>query len=351
MWLPALLLGLAAVAADTPEKPDDSERQQSARTTRPAATPGAADKDEKDEQAEKAEKGEKADSDQAPLSLTLSQQQAVGIRIEKPLPLSSAPPIEAYGTVLDPAALVSELGRMESSQAAAAAAAADAQRTQRMYRDDAQASLKSWQASQAQSAEAAATARATAISFSLQWGPLASWSTEQRQALIEDLSKGRRLLLRADVPGRHLGGAIERRALVEVDGISVAAQVLGALPRTEAQSQSAGWLLQLERAPPGFGPGARALVRLQAAALRGLLVPSSALVYSEDGAYVYRQERVTGTDAFHYATVPVKPLTRVGSAWLVEGLNRADPIVVQGAGVLWSLQGISSFSAAEEEHD
>jgi hypothetical protein len=24
---------------------------------------------------------------------------------------------------------------------------------------------------------------------------------------------------------------------------------------------------------------------------------------------------------------------------------------VQGAGVLWSLQGISSFSAAEEEHD
>jgi hypothetical protein len=49
--------------------------------------------------------------------------------------------------------------------------------------------------------------------------------------------------------------------------------------------------------------------------------------------------------------VPVKPLTRVGSAWLVEGLNRADPIVVQGAGVLWSLQGISSFSAAEEEHD
>jgi hypothetical protein len=25
--------------------------------------------------------------------------------------------------------------------------------------------------------------------------------------------------------------------------------------------------------------------------------------------------------------------------------------VVRGAGVLWSLQGISSFSAAEEDHD
>jgi hypothetical protein len=49
--------------------------------------------------------------------------------------------------------------------------------------------------------------------------------------------------------------------------------------------------------------------------------------------------------------VNVKPLARLGSAWLVEGLTRTDPVVVQGAGVLWSLQGISSFSAAEEEHD
>jgi hypothetical protein len=41
----------------------------------------------------------------------------------------------------------------------------------------------------------------------------------------------------------------------------------------------------------------------------------------------------------------------VGPAWLVDGLERADQVVVQGAGVLWSLQGIASFSAAEEEHD
>ena len=107
--LPALLFGLATVAADTPEKPDDSDRQDSARTAPAAEAAGTADKGEKAEPAEKAEKGEKAekdekdekaDSDQAPLSLTVSQQQAVGIRIEQPLPLRSAPPIEAYGTVL-----------------------------------------------------------------------------------------------------------------------------------------------------------------------------------------------------------------------------------------------------------
>jgi hypothetical protein len=47
----------------------------------------------------------------------------------------------------------------------------------------------------------------------------------------------------------------------------------------------------------------------------------------------------------------VRLLTRVGNAWLVDGLKSTDTVVTQGAGVLWSLQGISSFSAAEEDHD
>jgi hypothetical protein len=66
---------------------------------------------------------------------------------------------------------------------------------------------------------------------------------------------------------------------------------------------------------------------------------------------VYRQQRGATPEVFRYESVAVKPLARVGNAWLVQGLARADRIVVQGAGVLWSLQGISSFSAAEEDHD
>jgi multidrug efflux pump subunit AcrA (membrane-fusion protein) len=131
--------------------------------------------------------------------------------------------------------------------------------------------------------------------------------------------------------------------------MNVAARVLGPMPRSQAQS--AGWLLTVERAPQGLGPGTRAPVELHGATtVAGLLVPAAALLYAEQGAYVYRQERAAG-DTFHYQAVPVKPLARVGAAWLVAGLSRGDPIVVQGAGVLWSLQGISSFSAAEEEHD
>ena len=287
-----------------------------------------------------------------PLKLTEAQQQAVGLLVEHPLRLKSAPLIEAYGTVLDPLALVTDAGRLESARAQAAASAADTARLERLYHDDAQASLKSLQAAQAQSVEAAAQARAAQLSFALQWGPLASWSDTERAALLSALAKGQQLLMRADVPGRYAGGALDKAALVELDGVNVTARVLGVLARTEAQSQSSGWLLQLERVPPGFGPGARALVRLRSAsASDGLLVPAAALVFAAEGAFVYRQTNSNGAAALQYISVPVKPLTRVGEAWLVAGLNPADQVVVRGAGVLWSLQGISSFSAAEEDHD
>jgi len=312
------------------------------------AVASAAPPQERDDQDEaKAHPQEEAE---VPLALTPSQQQAVGIRVEHPLTLTTAPAIDAYGTVLDPAALVADLGRMESTQAAAVAADAEAARLQRLYRDDAQASLKAWQAAEAQAVEARAQSRAAALSFALQWGPLAGSSAAQRDALVGSLAARERLLLRAEVPGQRLVTAVDPRALLEVEGVSVVARVLGPLSRTDAQSQSAGWLLLVEHPPQGLGPGARTLVQLRPVAGKaGLLVPATALIYSEDGTYVYRQ--LSAGDRFRYAPATVRPLARVGNAWLVEGLGRSDQIVVQGAGVLWSLQGVASFSAAEEEHD
>jgi hypothetical protein len=285
------------------------------------------------------------------LVLTQSQQQAVGIRLERPLALTSAPQIAAFGTVLDPVTLVTDMGRVQSTRLVAAAAAADAARLEHLYHEDAQASLKALQAAQAQSAEAAAQARAAALAFSLQWGPFAALSAAEQRALLEALTSGQQLLLRAEVPAQQLADTPARRALVEVDGVSVDARVLGPLRRSDAAAHSSGWLLQLERAPQGLGPGARTAVRLQVQATKGLMVPTEALVYAAQGAYVYRRQRSGAADSFHYEAVAVRPLARVGSAWLVEGLAPADQVVVQGAGVLWSLQGIGSFSAAEQEHD
>jgi len=284
-------------------------------------------------------------------ALTASQQQAVGIRIDHPLPMASPQPLDAFGMVLDPVALVTDAGRVDSTRAAAEAAAADVTRLDSLYRNNADASLKALQAARALASEAGAQAQGAATIFKLQWGPVAELDAAGRRELIDALVAGHRLLLRADVPGRELLGSIVPRALVIVDGVSIAARVLGPLPRTDAQSQGGGWLLQIERGPAGFGPGARAQVQLQAAAVSGVLVPAAALLYGDRGAYVYRQVGDSASQQSQYSAAPVTLLVRVGEGWLVRGLGRTDRIVVQGAGVLWSLEGISTFSAAEEEHD
>jgi hypothetical protein len=141
------------------------------------------------------------------------------------------------------------------------------------------------------------------------------------------------------------------RALLEIDGVSVAARVLGSLQRTDPQLQGAAWLLAVEHAPAGLGPGAHVRVLLERPPVKGVLVPAAALLYDESGAYVYRNAGPNSGGKQQYQAVAVRLLSAMGDGWLVSGLDTSDAIVVHGAGVLWSLQGISTFSAAEAEHD
>ena len=141
--------------------------------------------------------------------------------------------------------------------------------------------------------------------------------------------------------GTALCGAVGARALLDVDGIRSRAQVLGTLPRTAAQSQRRGWLLEWSAARRASGPGARAAGGCSRAAVRGCWCrPRAAL--REHGAYVYRRARAARPAPFHYVAVDVKPLARVGDGWLVQGSHDDDEIVVHGAGVLWSLEGVGA---------
>ncbi len=287
----------------------------------------------------------------AALALTDAQQRAAGVRVDHPVAMTNVPQVEAYGVVLDPAALVADMGRMESTQSAWHAAQADVVRLAGLYRDNLNASLKSLQLAQAQESETGAQARAAATTFALQWGPVAALGADQRRALIDALSASRQLLVRAGLPGHHLADSVGPRALLEIDGVNVTARVLGSLQRTDPQLQGAAWLLAVERAPAGLGPGAHVRVLLERAPVEGVLVPAAALLYDESGAYVYRNAGPSSGGKQQYQAVAVRLLSAMGDGWLVSGLDTSDAIVVHGAGVLWSLQGISTFSAAEAEHD
>lgn len=286
-------------------------------------------------------------SDRLP-ALSPGQQRAVGILLAA-APAAELPErIDAFGRVLDPAQLVADDGRLESSRAAARAAAAETARLRGLYRG-ADTSLKTLQTAEAAQTEAEARLRQARTELLLRWGPLARLGEAQRAALIEQLATGRQVLLRADLPGRHSLGAIPNRALVDVDGIKVAARVLGPLPQAAPQMQSVGLLLQIPHAPVGLGPGAQLPVRLAGSDRRGRVVPAGALLYEARGVFVYRAlpEKTKDGDT-QFAPLPVTVLQPVADGWLVTGLHADDRIVVRGAGVLWSLQGLGNISDEDD---
>ena len=283
-------------------------------------------------------------------SLSADQQRAVGILVAAAPAATPPERIDAFGRVLDPSQLVADAGKLDSSRAAAYAAAAEAARLKGLYRGGAGASLKALQAADAAQIEAQARVREAQMEFLLHWGPLAQLSDAQRTNVIGQLAAGRQLLLRADLPGRHSLGRMPTQALVDVDGIKVPARVLGPLPQAAAHMQGVGLLLQMSNPPTGLGPSAQLPVVLEGTRRGGSGVPDGALLYGEQGAYVYRvlPDKTKDGDT-QFTPVPVTLLQPVGDGWLVAGLQASDRIVVRGAGVLWSLQGLGNIS--EEDTD
>ena len=275
-------------------------------------------------------------------ALNDEQQRAVGITVAHPLAAKAPERVQAMGLVLDATALISDLGEAAAAAAAERAASAELKRLQALFDGGAGASLKMLEAAQAEQARARAQAQIAAARLTLRWGPVTALPAAARQNLIEASTNGRTLLLRADLPGRHTLGILPSKALLDVDGVQVPGRVLGNL-RQATELQSLGLLIEVPNAPQGLGTGARMRVALLMPERKGSLLPRDALLYDENGAYVYKQlARKKAADKARYSPVRVNLLLPYGNGWLVDGVEDDDNIVVQGAGVLWSLQGVGA---------
>jgi hypothetical protein len=282
-------------------------------------------------------------------SLSAEQQRAVGIVVARPLAGKTPQRIAAFGVVLDPTTLVSDMGETTAAAAAEQSASAELTRLQGLYKGGAAASLKMLEAARTDQAKAQAESQSAAARFALHWSPVAGLPVGPRQRLLQDSAAGRTLLLRADLPGRHSMGELPGKALLDVDGIQVPGHILGTLRQT-GETQSVGVLIEVTGAPVGLGPGARVPVALMTSEQAGMAVPRDALLYNESGAYVYKQlAGKAGEDKTRYAAVKVTLLVPYGEGWLVKGVDDDDDIVVRGAGVLWSLQGVGAHAADDDD--
>ncbi len=282
--------------------------------------------------------------------LSPEQQRAVGIQIAHPVAAKTPDRTAAIGRVLDGAALVEDSGEARAAEAAAHAAAAELKRVQELYRDGAGASQKALESAQAEYAKLQAQSTLSSARFAQRWGPLSAWSSPDRERLSGAVASGGSLLVRADLPGRHSLGELPRDAVLEVDGIEVSARVLG-LMRQSVDTQSVGMLVEVPAPPPGLGPGARVPVTLLGGRQSGFLLPREAVLYDENGAYVYKRvaEKNAGSGASRYLPAKVRLLAPLADGWLVTGVDEDDDVVVRGAGVLWSLQGVGAHAAESDD--
>jgi hypothetical protein len=281
-------------------------------------------------------------------NLSAEQLRAAGIGVAHPLVANAPTRIEALGVVLDATDLISEASEVSAAAAAEHAASSEVVRLRGLVDAGAGASLKMLEAAQAEQAKAQAQADTARARFALHWSALAALSMSERQKLIDAATAGRSLLLRADVAGQHSVGAVPRSALLEVDGLQVPARVIGVM-RQASELQSAGLLIEVSNAPPGLGPGARVPVALLAPPRKGLLVPRDSVLYDDKGAYVFKQLGKSADRSVRYAPVKVTLLAAYGTGWLIDGVDDDDDIVVRGAGVLWSLQGMAGHAADGDE--
>lgn len=282
-------------------------------------------------------------------ALNTEQQRAVGLRVAHPIVAKAPESSPALGLVLDETALLADAGESSVAAAQALAARSELARLRGLYQGGAGASLKMLEAAEAEEAKATAESRLAAARFAQHWGPVASLPEAARKKLEDALSSGRSVLVRADLSGRHVVGAMPIKAVLSVDGIQVPGRVLGAL-RQLGELQSAGLLIEVEHPPIGFAAGARVPMSLLSAEREGVLLPSEALLFDDSGAYVYKQVAAkTPTDRASYVPIKVNLILPYGDGWLVKGVDDDDDIVVHGAGVLWSLEGMGAHPVDDDQ--
>jgi hypothetical protein len=165
-----------------------------------------------------------------------------------------------------------------------------------------------------------------------EWGGVASkWA-------LEDSPDFQRILDQRDVLVQVTMQAdptfeVPKTISLEIPGTTrIGATLVSPFPRVDPRIQGRSFLY-VAPAERGLTPGMNLLAHLSVGAqMRGLIVPTSAVVWSEGKAWVYKQ---TAADRFSRRAVPTDvPVER--GFFLAQGFSSGDKVVTRGAQALLS---------------
>jgi hypothetical protein len=165
-----------------------------------------------------------------------------------------------------------------------------------------------------------------------EWGSVAAkWAVQgspELQRILDQIE----VLVQMTMPSGITYGAPRTISLEVPGGTRKAANFVSTFPRVDPRIQGRSFLY-LAHAQPGLTPGVNLVAHLSVGnPMKGLIVPTSAVVWSEGKAWVYQK---TAADRFTRRAVPTDISMEKGF-FVTEGLSPGDKLVVQGAQALLS---------------
>jgi hypothetical protein len=288
---------------------------------------------------------EAAEKPENPLHLTADERKAAGIELAKATPISLAPEVEAYGRVIDPAALVALLAEDETARAALAASDKELTRVKTLFQNGANASAQAVETAEANVGRDRAAADSAHLRLVASWGTLVN-DPKHLEEIRSALGQGA-VLARLDVlPGDEPASPLKSASITLVSGgPAVNAEILGRATVADPQVQGRGFLVLIREGEFPVNAVLRATLPGAGATIPAVVVPRSAIVYHEGSAWVYALEK----DTFVRKLVTVGRNVDNGVA-LRSGVDANEEVVTTGAEELLAAE-LQAAGATQDERE
>jgi hypothetical protein len=165
-----------------------------------------------------------------------------------------------------------------------------------------------------------------------EWGSVvAKWAAESSPELQRVFDQ-REVLVQVTMPSDATFGAPKTIALEIPGATRTEASLVSTFPRVDPRIQGRSFLY-VAPADLGLTPGVNLLARLSVGnQMKGLIVPTSAVIWSEGKAWAYQQ---TAPDRFTRRAVPTDDAVERGF-FVAQGFSSGDKVVARGAQALLS---------------
>lgn len=266
------------------------------------------------------------------ITLDAKTQKLAGLQTATLAAATLPPEIQAYGRVLDSAALVVLDDDVLAARAALRAAQQEYERLKKLSAED-NAPARALEAAAAemkrdQSALASAVAQLAAASGKAVAGAPPDF--------FQSLARQESALVRLDLPAGEISVETPTAAQLVLPGMKqpVVANFVGRAATTDPQVQGAGFLFLATNAPATLAPGLAltGFLQLPGEPLHGVVVPGDAVVRSDGRAWIYVQ--TGGTDFTRHEISLDHPL--VGGWFVTNNVVPGGKVVVTGAQTLLS---------------